>query len=1045
MAASDKYLELRDALFLKAALVDAFEPRALLKEIEPAAQKPDIMLRAKLMSALREASSVSGDQWQMRPIPRRKILSRMSAETPLPDTEIGAAIKGERAYSKDGLERMIAEPAPLETLQETVATLEQAGPAAPGHAHLLALSSKLDHLRRQEATDALLGDAFVGRIAEINELLEVLDAPERHAPLHTLHIQGLPGVGKTFLLEELSRLIRDRPHIVMIRLDFDRSSLREGAADAVFDEISRQLGAAIPEVAAELHDLRLKTAERRTRIATQSGSSVPFDLLHRMIDILAERERQLLVLLDTLEVLHGHGATFVSSLMDHIDRLANKERLDISVISAGRGPVFREGDPRLRRLIHLERLDREVTDAILAKRNVPQALWSRIAELAQGNPLRLILVARTLQDEAEGADLNDARIRQAGTGYLYRAILSRVPSDLREIAAEGLILPELGRAELRDIVAPALEIEIDDAQATDLLEQLEMQRWLVRPVRKDTYAHIEEVRREILELTYAECDDKTRAINERAVQVYADTDPVRALYHRLQLTRNDGPATAIDPDLASQLPDPWIDDLPPDAQDAVLRARGQRSRVKKPQAKADAPRSDIRQVAQSEAEKAPASHIWIKAGQAGSGGRIAIVADGEGGDVDPGSVADLRNMLEARAHREATYLLTSQFDRPFRLESDAGMLAVVHQWQSGHWSMAKSLFDLLPEDRLQHAIDTDISLTGLTMLELWAEFRFDRLCYAIDEGGLREAVQHALNLTQSMALRDGALAMAFLAAQGSRQSAEMGSAGVVSRHLGFRAGQFETEIPSRSAALRSEYGLDFEPGEGGLGDLHPEAHAMLMAPLNPYVQPIRALMEDLSDQPDRKVFHDLQAFGENLAELGDLFAPGVGGVAGTQERTGTSAPEVTEILNALGLTAEFAGGYTFFSPIPDLPTIARAAQRWQQATLGIWPYGRRRPEDWHQASEDALARHHAERILASKDPAKMALRMLLIWDDPGLATGGNRSAILARRLARVYGRLKPKKSLGERLALLRRTNLATVLHAPVAALSELGVPETEIF
>ncbi|MEW9920939.1 AAA family ATPase [Marimonas sp. MJW-29] len=1041
-----QYEDLRAALFLQAALVDDFLPRDLLTEVVPAEFADDIVLRGQLLSSLREKCATRGERWEMRPIARRKILSKDPPQGALPDTEISAALKGESIYAPEGLEKMVRDTAPIDTLSVAVATLEQAGPAAPGYGQLLALSSKLDLARRQQATDALLGDAFVGREQEIAALLDVLDNPERAAPLHTLHIQGLPGVGKTFLLEQLSKLCRARPRIVMVRLDFDRSSLSAGATDAVFDEISRQIGTAIPEIAGDLHELRLRSAERRTRIGTERADAVPFDLLHRMIDIMAGRDRQLLFLLDTLEVLHGHGATFVHRLLGDLDRFADKERLEISMISAGRGPIFAEDDARLRSLMRLEELDDEVTRAILHKRNVPPELHERIASLSKGNPLRLILVARALQEGNGDGTLADDQIRDAGTGYLYRAILSRVPTEIREIAAEGLILPELGNWELRKIIGPALEIPMDEVQAGELLDLLEMQRWMVRPVGDGRFAHIDDVRREILELTYSESPAHTRRINEVAAEVFADIDPVRALYHSLQLTRAGAEMPGIDPELARQLTEALLEDLPPDAQDAVLRAQGQRSRVVESVETSAPPDDGYRRLAQKSAVTAPPEAVWLRALPEVSHSRLALVDfDGDAAPIDTGGLADLRNMLESRERREASFIMKRLLAQPFRLEGEAALLAVTHQWQTGHWSMARTLFEKLPDDLIDHAIEEDIGLSGLALLEIWAEFRFDRLCKRMEEPHVFDAVQHAVSLSQRTGLSGGALAFAHLVAAGPEMASEHGSLGMVSRFMPEQATRFDRASAERSNAFRAEYGLFFKPGEQDPASLDLPAVTQVMAPLNPYAEPIRALLEDLSGDADSKVLRDAAALGGMLAELAELFVPDMEGTAEAQARAGDRAEEAVLLIHALGLIAEFARGYSFFSPIPDLPTIARAAERWQQATLGIWRFGRGMPEGWEGPSQDALVQKRAEVLLGSSDPRGRALRMIRIWDDPGGVTGDAGAAILGRRLQAPYARISGLQTLEDRLAALDDMGLAGVLQAPVAVLSQLGVPEAEIF
>ena len=86
------------------------------------------------------------------------------------------------------------------------------------------------------------------------------------------------------------------------------------------------------------------------------------------------------------------------------------------------------------------------------------------------------------------------------------------------------------------------------------------------------------------------------------------------------------------------------------------------------------------------------------------------------------------------------------------------------------------------------------------------------------------------------------------------------------------------------------------------------------------------------------------ALRDHLDLLSAHLVPDIGGVVDAQERAGSFPREIVALMGALGMTAEFATAYSYYSPIPDLPTIARAAERWQQATLGTWQYGKARPE-----------------------------------------------------------------------------------------------------
>lgn len=1048
MQVAEGFPELREALYLRAALVNDFLPRDLLQEVVPAERADDILLQAQLMSALRADCTIEGETWQLRPIPRRKVLSAHREGLDLPDTEIGSALRGENAYAPETLGRMIENTVEIDMLARAVATLEQAGPAAPGHGQLLALSSKLDRARRDRATDNLLGDGFVGRDNEVDRLLAVLDTPERSAPLHTLHIQGLPGVGKTYLLEQLGRLCRARPRIVLVRLDFDRSALGSGSPEAIFAEMSRQIGSAMPEVSAELHNLRMRSAERRTRIGSETSGAVPFDLVNRMIDILAASDRQLVLLVDTLEVLHGQGATFIARLMEDLDRLADKERIDISVISAGRGAIFAEDDKRLHGLIYLEALDAEIMRAILTRDGVPEDQHDRIIELSGGNPLRLKLVTRAFQEDGATGLSGDGDIRAAETGYLYRAVLSRVPTDIRQLAAEGLILPELGAWEVMHILVPALSLGIEDADVADLLEMLEMQRWMVRPTSDGKLAHVPEVRREILEITYSESRAACARINARAAEVLEESDPVRALYHRLQLSRESGAMPDIDPTLARQLSNSLLEDLPSDALDAVLRARGARSRMAAP--KSAAPQefagSGVPRMMQHKAARASSEVTSIYLPARSRGARLAFATpEVESIQPDAGALSDLRNMLDARELGEASFLMRQVFAAPVGLEGEAAMLALAHQWLTGHWSMAHAMLDVLPDTALDHAVQSDMGLAGLVTLGAWAEFRFDRLCERMGEPHIFDAVQHALSLTQRSGMFGAALSLTHLVVAGTEMASEYGGVGTFEPYLPEAPMRRDREMAQRANARRAEFGLDLEAGQADPISMSPGQFAQVMAPLNPYAAPLGALLDDLADGAEHKILGDFRALGAALPELGSLFVPDLEGVSDASAKVGNRASEVWEVMAAMGLTAEVAGGYVFFSPVPDLPTIARAADRWQQATLGRWAFGRRKPDGWENAGGDALSLVRAERLNDAANPVDRALNVLRLWDDPARPEARTGAPTLRRRLARPLAAVRNATTLANRVAVLEGTSLPAVLRAPVAVLAERNVPSSRIF
>ena len=1046
MAAPD-FQTLRDALFRAAALTEAFDPRELLGAMMPQDRAGDILLRGQLLSALKGVCTEDAKQWQMRPNTRRAILSDIKMDDALPETQISTALKGVAAYSADGLEQMIKDPTSEETLAKTVSILEQAGPSAPGFTHLLALSSKLDRSRQNAATDALLKGGFVGRTTEIDQLLAALDNPQREAPLRTLHIRGLPGIGKTFLLEHLTKLVRERPQVVMIRLDFDRSSLREGNAVAVFDEISRQVGTALPEVAAQLHQMRADASERRTMSAAQDSGGVSFDLLYQLIDILAERDHQLLFVLDTLEVLDAQGATFVHHLMTHVDRFTENNRLDISVVSAGRGPVFEPDDKRLMGLILLDKLERAVVEIMLEKRGVQPALWPRIIEAAQGNPLLLILVARTLQDGGAGSAIVEDEIDVASAGYLYRAILSRVPSEVRDIAALGLILPELGIPEMMGIVAPALNIAIDEDRAGVLFEELAAQRWLVKREASGKLAHLEEIRREILDLIYRDQGPQAAKLNTLAAGYFKNSNPMRALYHQLQAARApDFDLPDILPALAQQISEDLLEDLSEEALSGVLRARGGRGRIASASVRTT-PTGAWMRLSQSAAMGQAANTVWLSNAHDVPGSRVQILQrTGQDPAPDIGSLQDLRNMLGQHEWREASHLI-KEMDNPVCLDDDSGggLLILTHQWRTGHWGMARALFDLLPDDALNRAVKQDMKMTGQALLEMWAEFRFDHLCQRLKDPLIREAAEYVLELSQRGGFRAGALGFAHLVAADPKRAMEYGGVSVAAPYITDAPTFGDHDLIDQSAVLRRNFEMKYPPEQSDLQKLEPVEYARVIAPLNFYAEPIHALFEDLSEDPKKKLFRDMTALGAKLPQLGDIFASGVLNTQNALTRAGSGPSDMFDAMNALGLSAEYAGGYSFFRPLPDLPRLARGANRWQAATLGRWQFGHSKPEGWNEAPANALTLSRAHALLEEPDPKAAALHQIRLWDDPHASTGSDPSAMARRRMAGPYDRISSFDTLEARLAALGETTLPAVFHAPLAVLSQQRTRVEDIF
>lgn len=1024
MVDSATYTGLRDALFWRAALEDDFRPRDLIAEVIPAEHGGDILLRGQLASALRAHCSVQGDRWQLRPIARRKALEERDADAgAMPDTEIATALRGEDQYTEAALDDLLDESAPLARLDLAVSTLAQAGPKAPGHSRLVALSSALDHRRALAQTDAILAGGFIGRENEVAALMSALDDPQRSAPLRTVHIRGAPGFGKTFLLEELSRQCRVRPRVLLIRLDFDQAALSGGAVDAVYDEISRQIALAMPKAADHLNELRMQAAARRTRLTSASIDPVPYDLLAAMIEVLAAEQRQPVFLLDTLEVLHGRGATFIGRLLDDLDRFADKGQLAITVISAGRGDLFSEDDPRLQTLIPLHSLDREIGRAILEKRGVDAALHDDILDAAKGNPLRLILVTRALEDQDSDGAVAAETLKDAANGYLYRSILSRVPLEIRQIAAEGLVLTALGPDEMQGIIGPALDMEIDSAQAVELTELLAQQSWMLKLDRDGKLMHRTDVRAEMLSLTYDERGDEAAKINSAAVTYYASRDRLLNRYHRLQLIRVGEALPELSAEDAQLFPEALIEELPPAAQDAVLRARGARSRVRQQAAAAPTLARPLPQSAKAQ---------LFRADPKSSGARLQKV-EGTAVEPDKGALSDLRNMLEQRELREASSVARVVFADPTEFVGEAAALALTHQWLVGHWSMVRALLPMLQEDLIEQAMEYDMPVTGLALLEIWAEFRMSDLRYRLRDPGFASRTQQAIALVPRLGLRGGALSMACKAEAVPIE--EVGSLSVIDRFFDPDAIVTNRTLSEISTALRSEFGLSFNPIVDGEAPLSVPDYAVLAAPLNPYVAPLRALIDAVPHGAERKFDKDIASLKSQASKLANVYVPQISGVEVAREKAGEGAEDVLGLFTSIGLTAELLGGYSFYSPIADVPTIARAAQRWQDATLGRWGYVGPPPSHWQQTEVDPLALDRAQRILGMTDAEMVARDCLQLWDDPSRSSAGLKSP--SNRLRKAVEALPDSTDLPTRIAALSDAKLPNALIPPIAALIDI--------
>jgi len=1043
MAASDAYEPMRQRLFRQAALRGTFSPRDLLNSVQSDTPPIDRFERVRLLSALREACTVrkdkSGETWLMRPAAREKALSDYQIEEPDKQTEIGAALSGDGPYQPGELAQLVEQSADVLALGNTIATLERAGAHAPGHALLLPLRSRLNVIQQVRRTDALLGDEFLGRQDEVRFIESWLDQPQEKPPLETIYIQGVPGIGKSFLLENIVRLTRARPEAILVRLDFDRSALQVGENSTVFEEISRQIGDAIPQAARELRHLRLEGAERQTEIETSSSApNVPHELLDEVIRCVSALDRRIVFLLDTLEKLHGQGVTFVERLMRDLDRFAMSGKIGINVISAGRGPLYAKGDERLHGdPLHLDKLEDDMSRAILRRKGVPESFWPEITRKAKGNPLRITLYATQVRDTGTLGDDDDDAVE---TGYLYRAIRSRVPEGFHDLAQQALILPSIDTEILAEIVAPALDLPLTPDQAGLQLRELhEQQDWLVRQNDDGSLSHRPEMRQEILEMLYKDSPQKAEALNRSAATYWAGRDPVMHLYHVLQLTRASEPIPQIEASVAQRMSDALLRDLPADAQDAVRHARGERSAERAPEEET-APRTQTKRASRETKD------VWLQVDPNSPTGRVMLVeAPDDAKRIDKRALEDARVMLEKGEHREASHIVKHNLNLPVPPDSDAGLILLTHQWRTGHWSMAHQILKLLPVETLRRTMADDPGLTGRVMLELWAEFRFTTLVRDLDDPEFHERAREITLMSSYGAIQGGALDFALLVARPDEAGKRSGL-GVLAPYMPDVSADDAFDLRRRAESFRTQMGIAIGNAPSDPSLMTPFEAAIAVAPMNPYVEPMRNLLSELEADGNSKILNDIMQLDERLSEATELFLGGVAATDGRAGRMGERPSDVIERITALGFFADWAEGHSFFHAVADLPTIAHAAERWRKTSAGQWAYGRTAPEGW--ASEfafDSQVDERARALLDQKSPEHNAIRTLRFWADPLRTDPQAGWRMMRYRLLGRYTQISGDMPLEQRLEQLQTSGVAGVRAAALGVLAHLGVPSEQVF
>lgn len=1015
-AVRDLHARLRD----DAALHDRFQPADMLAKLPGGLPEDDLVIAAAL-SALREDCTVTRDEkgqvWTLRPAVRRKVLDQLP-ETALKG-RVGAlaeALTGSAGYQPDAIRRLVryaegARPPPAAVLARRLHTLERAGPKAPAHDQVVALRSALNAAeQRARATDLLSGGVF-GREAEQARIAEWIAKPHRQAPLSSLHVSGLPGIGKSYLLQAaVQAASAGDTGVLTVWLDFDRSGLAVTDATAFFEEVSRQIGDALPSSAAALRDIRLQAARERSALsAREAAYALPRQLLSAMGRIVSDQPRPVLFVLDTLEVLRARGETAVMRLFENLDMLLAEGVAPLGVISAGRGDALDPVPDRCGDRLILRGLPDRVADSYLAAQKVPDTARAAILSMAQGNPLLLKLCARAHADGLSLSEAPGAGPDMAGA-YLYRAILSRLDPPLNALAQAGLVLHRVHPSHLCSILAPALDLTLTDAQAEKLFRDLATQHWLVEADSGGGWLrHRADIRAAFLPMLYADQPQLATRVNARAAEVLASTDPGAALYHQLQLTRSGAGIPAIDPLAATQLGAVMIDELPPPARDALRRARGERSGNFRAGTdgtlpdSATAPPMDTTDIGslKLDLDILPAKRAVSEFAYDLASGRLTTGFTQSPRPLDPRLTDDLRLMLTGGDRREAGYLVEKALTAPF-LANDTGAVVVLsYLWLSGAWASALRLWRAMgaPYD------DPDPALARL-LREIDAEARFFT------------ARRRLPDLPPPPASgRSALLGSAYDVALATTGDADPSLSDGRLRAEALLAPWMPSMNESAAARLRAEAEVRRERTGLSLSLNLPESlrSGVVLAPMIPHLVPLTALATDRAGEA-RAAW--LVALAPRLPDILRLQAPWITVAPDSLARASETPFDMLDLLAACGLLTEAATAMALALRDAETARLAVSAERWRRLSHGLWALSKRPPQGWQgPAGLDAVT----QRLLAM--PPRDADRLAQLWlPEPEART---------RLAGRLKGWMPDGDTVARALAALRR-DLPPGLAVPAA-------------
>lgn len=947
-----------------AALSGMFAP---IDAVPPGARDDPAVLAvvASALSAVCDTNPDESGHWLIRTSARRTMIEHLAASDALPqaveerqaaatdqDTQdLLGALLGSGSFAPAAIAADLASASPDRARVAAIVTaLDRAGDVAPAYGHLVQARSLLAGFDRRERRAAIDSRGFFGRIDEIARLTAWLETPFTAPPVQTALLSGLPGIGKSALLEKMVGLAFDRYNGITVRLDFDRAGLNVVDLLPLTMEVARQVADRLGDAGAELVAARLaagKVEGGTSNFASTVTKGFPIELAAAIGRAVAASGRPVLLVLDTLEVLRARGNEHPRELFAWIDALVGAGLRPLRILSAGRGDALDTCPERIGRPEPLAGLDAAAAAALLDKLGAPAEARDRIMEIAEGNPLVLRLATDVVLGFGVGELPQERLSADVTAAFLYRFLLSRIDDKtLCQLANPGLIARRLSPDFMREVLAKTLGIEMTAEQAKVHFDALAAQHWLVErdPAEPEFVRHRSDMRRVLLPLLYREEAAQCAQINAAAAKWFAKRPgaeaEVDAAYHALQSMTATTKPPKLTSAVAQRFDEQLIAELPQAAQDMVRQAAGGRS---------------------SKFRGAP---------------KMAVAAD------DPGAVSELVNLIERQDWAEGQYVVdqiasTQSFDP----SGQVAAAIATFRWYAGQWADARKLLRARyktsagPED-----IDRLPLPLAIARLEMLGEFDPQRLTRLLRGASVEPLIEAAQRLPVSLA-RQGALGFQLAAMDRSLESvwAEK-EADVVAAAFELWAGRsghgqaaFAFRICRERLATRNG-GVDIKTGWN---------NPQLLAMLSPYA-PFAA---NLARQRANSWLDDAARGAEaRLLAEGALFIPPISGIAPMP-----SSPVAG--IAGVGLFAEWAEATGFLRRDANLRAIGRAAERWRRTMAGDWSY-RPAPADWPaERGVDPVIWKRIEALETRAD----AVSQLALWSED--ADGEQVWKVLQKRYA----------------------------------------------